>query len=340
MQTDLFDYHLPEDRIAQSSVEPHDHAKLLCVDRTTGALNDKNVYDLPALLNPGDLLVFNDTKVFKARFEAVKESGGVIEVFFLRLVEGRRWEVLAKRAKRLLIGDILELRGGWRVKVEEKHWFKGTVVISLPEEAAEFFAYSDKYGEVPTPPYVKATDEVQNSYQTVYAKHIGSVAAPTAGFHFTPTLLTQLKERGIKHAFVTLHVGVGTFRPMKDGTLAEHVMHEEWANVDQETVRTIQQTKSEGGRVIAVGTTAVRALESAAQTGALKAWSGSTSLFITPGYTFNVIDGLVTNFHLPKSTLIVLVSSFSSIEIIKKAYQHAIENSYRFYSFGDAMLIL
>lgn len=340
MNTAVFDYILPADRIAQQSAEPRDHAKLLSVNRQTGALDDKHVYDLPSLLNPGDLLVFNDTKVFKARFEATKESGGIIEVFFLRLIEGTRWEVLAKRAKRLLIGDVLELRGGWQVKVVAKDWFKGTVTISLPEEADTFFAYSDIYGEVPTPPYVTASDEVQKSYQTTYAKHVGSVAAPTAGFHFTPTLLTQLKERGIKHAFVTLHVGVGTFRPMKDGTLAEHVMHEEWANVDQETVRTIQQTKAAGGRVVAVGTTAVRALESAAQTGTLKAWSGFTSLFITPGYQFHVIDGLFTNFHLPKSTLIVLVSSFSSIEIVKNAYQHAIENSYRFYSFGDAMLIL
>ena len=174
----------------------------------------------------------------------------------------------------------------------------------------------------------------------MYAKHLGSVAAPTAGFHFTPELLASLEARGIKHAFVTLHVGVGTFRPMKDGTLAEHVMHEEWANVSQETVRTIQQAKVNGGRVIAVGTTAVRALESAAQTGTLTAWNGWTSLFITPGYTFHVIDGLMTNFHLPKSTLLVLVSSFANIEIIKNAYQHAIDQGYRFYSFGDAMLIL
>ena len=340
MDTSLFDYNLPEDRIAQHSVEPRDRAKLLCVDRQTGALADHHIYDLPALLNPGDLLVFNDTKVFKARFEAAKESGGIIEIFFLQHVEGRRWEVLAKRAKRLLVGDLLELSGGWRVKVEEKRWFKGTVVISVPGDVDAFFAYSDEHGQVPTPPYVNATESVQNGYQTVYAKHLGSVAAPTAGFHFTPELLASLEARGIKHAFVTLHVGVGTFRPMKDGTLAEHVMHEEWANVSQETVRTIQQAKVNGGRVIAVGTTAVRALESAAQTGTLTAWNGWTSLFITPGYTFHVIDGLMTNFHLPKSTLLVLVSSFANIEIIKNAYQHAIDQGYRFYSFGDAMLIL
>lgn len=339
MQTDAFDYQLPEDRIAQQSVEPRDHAKMLCVDRTTGSLDDKYVYDLPSLLEPGDLVVFNDTKVFKARFEAVKESGGVIEVFFLRQVEGKRWEVLAKRAKRLLMGDILELRGGWQVKVVAKDWHKGTVTIELPEEAPEFFAYSDTHGEVPTPPYVTASEETQRNYQTAYAKHVGSVAAPTAGFHFTPALLEQLKEKGIRSAFVTLHVGIGTFRPMKDGTLEQHVMHEEWGHVPAETVEAIRATKAQGKKVIAIGTTATRALESAGRTGTIEAWSGYTSLFITPGYQFNVIDGLLTNFHLPKSTLIVLVSSFSSIEIVKAAYQYAIEHEYRFYSFGDAMLV-
>ncbi|MBP7006000.1 tRNA preQ1(34) S-adenosylmethionine ribosyltransferase-isomerase QueA [Patescibacteria group bacterium] len=339
MDTSVFDYDLPASHIAQHSVEPRDHARMLCMDRTTGALEDKHVLDLPSFLRPTDLLVFNDSKVFKARFVAEKLSTGAkLEIFFLRSTNEVSWIVLAKPAKRLSMGDRLRLAGGWEALVVNKHE-DGTITLVLPQGIDAFFAYSDEFGEIPTPPYVQADEHVQQSYQTVYAKNTGSVAAPTAGFHFTERLLKELDAKGVRRAFVTLHVGLGTFRPMKDGTLEEHVMHQEWGHVSQETMEAIKQTKARGGRVIAVGTTAVRALESAARTG-LSEWSGNTSLFITPGYSFRVIDGLITNFHLPKSTLIVLVSTFAGTEHVKHAYQHAIEQNYRFYSFGDAMCIL
>ncbi len=341
MDTSLFEYHLPPERIAHHSIEPRDHAKLLCVHRTQGTLNDQHVYDLPSLLQPGDLLIFNDSKVFKARFFATKATGARIELLFHKPLDTHRWEVLAKPSKRLQPGDVITLDGGWSATIESKDPIGGTVTIRLTESTEAFFAYSDTYGDVPTPPYVRATEATKSGYQTVYAKTTGSVAAPTAGFHFTEDLLAQLDARGIKRAFVTLHVGIGTFRPMNDGALTDHVMHEEWGHVPADTVQAIHNTKAAGHRVIAVGTTATRALESAAakQT-PLESWSGWTSLFITPGYSFRVIDGLITNFHLPKSTLMVLVSALAGIETIKQAYQHAIEHEYRFYSFGDAMLIL
>lgn len=341
METRLFDYTLPKDRIAQASVEPRDHARLLRVDRMTGALADHHVFDLPSLLEPGDLLAFNDSKVFKARFVAEHlPSGTKMEIFFHRPLDGTRWEVLAKPGKRLRPGDRVRLAGDWEAEVIEKRPSQGTAVIALPEAPDAFFVYSDLHGDVPIPPYVAANEAAKQGYQTVYAKTTGSVAAPTAGFHFTEELLARLDERGIKRAFVTLHVGIGTFRPMQGETLGEHVMHEEWGHVPAETVQRIHEAKAAGRRVIAVGTTATRALESAASSGTLREWSGFTSLFITPGYTFRAITGLITNFHLPKSTLLVLVSAFAGIEPIKNAYAHAIAEGYRFYSFGDAMCIV
>ncbi len=341
METRLFDYDLPKDRIAQASVEPRDHARLLRVDRATGALADYHVFDLPDLLEPGDLLVFNDSRVFKARFAAVHlPSGAKMEIFFHRPLEETRWEVLARPGKRLHPGDRVRLAGGWEAEVIEKRTAHGTVILALPAGPEHFFAYSDLHGDVPIPPYVAANDAAKQGYQTVYAKTTGSVAAPTAGFHFTEELLARLDARGIRRTFVTLHVGIGTFRPMQGETLGEHVMHEEWGHVPTETVEAIAAAKAAGGRVIAVGTTATRALESAAASGSLQPWSGFTSLFITPGYTFRAITGLITNFHLPKSTLIVLVSAFAGLDPIRKAYAHAIATGYRFYSFGDAMCIV
>lgn len=341
MDTSLFDYVLPRERIAHESIEPRDQAKLLRLDRGTGAISDQHVFDLPALLEPGDLLIFNDSKVFKARFFATKATGAKIELLFHKPLDDRRWEVLAKPSKRLHPGDVIVLDGGWEARVESKDAEGGTVTLELPDAPEAFFAYSDRHGDVPTPPYVRATEATKTGYQTVYAKTTGSVAAPTAGFHFTEDLLATLDARGIKRAFVTLHVGIGTFRPMNDGALAEHVMHEEWGHVPEATVEAIRATKAAWHRVIAVGTTATRALESAANTHTLLApWSGWTKLFITPGYAFRVIDGLMTNFHLPKSTLLVLVSALAGTENIHHAYQHAIQHDYRFYSFGDAMLIL
>lgn len=336
MQTDLFDYPLPPERIAQHSAEPRDHAKMLVLDRSEQSLEDRHIFDLPKFLQTGDLLVFNDSKVFKARLPATKNRLKV-ELFLLR-PEGNLWLALVRPGKKIEVGDDLDLSDGTSVRVKFKHQ-DGAIEVDFNMSADEVFALADRIGEIPVPPYVKEQPQNIAQYQTVYAKVTGSVAAPTAGFHFTKELFQQLEEKGVKRAFVTLHVGVGTFRPMKTETLEEHEMHEEWAHVSEETMRLIQETKNAGHRVIVVGTTAMRALESAASAGT-GAFSGYTRLFITPGYPFKIADGLLTNFHLPKSTLLVLVSSFAGREYVLDAYQYAIENDYRFYSFGDAMLII
>jgi len=341
MNTNLFDYYLPPDRIAQSSIEPRDQARLLVVHRDTGALEDHHVYDLVDLLQPGDLLVMNNSKVFKAR---LRTNQG-IEIFLLR-PEASHWFALIKPGRKVRANDVLTLADGSRVTVIAKR-SDGTTELDFQKTPDEVFALTDRLGEIPIPPYVKTKFDDPTKYQTVYAKDVGSVAAPTAGFHFTSELLERLKARGIKTAFVTLHVGLGTFRPMKTETLEEHKMHEEWIDVPEETIHEITRTREQGGRIIAVGTTTVRALESVGHSTlpASRHRRGSpsaarfTSLFITPGFRFKVVDAMITNFHLPKSTLLVLVSSFASRELILKAYQHAIDHDYRFYSFGDAMLI-
>lgn len=332
METSLFHYELPPERIAQHSAEPRESAKLLVLDRTGKTWKDLHIADLPVLLKAGDLLVFNDSKVFKARIRG-KRGQTMFELFLLR-PEGNQWEALANPGRRIQVGDVLDLSDGTRVRVEEKRE-DGIVRLDFGKTTEQVFALTDRIGEVPIPPYVKK-DLPLASYQTTYAKEKGSVAAPTAGFHFTPALFQQLAKKNIETAFVTLHVGIGTFRPMKTERLAEHVMHEEWANVSTETIEQIRRAKKEGRRVIAVGTTTVRALESSGG----KPFSGFTNLFITPGYSFTMIDGLLTNFHLPKSTLLVLVSAFAGRDFVLDAYQHAIKNDYRFYSFGDAMLIV
>jgi S-adenosylmethionine:tRNA ribosyltransferase-isomerase len=347
MQTSLFDYHLPESRIAQRPMEPREQAKLLVVEAKSGALEDRHIFDLPSLLRPDDLLIFNDSKVFKARLRAKTPNGKDIEIFLLR-PEGETWLALAKPARSLNVGDRLSLSDPrYSLLVTRNSLLvtrkndDGTLTLDFEKTTDEVFTLCDELGEVPSPPYVEQVTDL-NTYQTVYAKETGSVAAPTAGFHFTEGLLKQLDQKGVRRAFVTLHVGLGTFRPMKSEMLDQHVMHEEWAYVPPETFLAIEETRARGGRVIAVGTTTVRALESGG--------SGFTKLFITPGYRFKMIDGLITNFHLPKSTLIVLVSAFAAFrrggnpdegrKLVLQAYQHAIENEYRFYSFGDAMMVL
>ncbi len=351
METSLFDYPLPPERIAQKPMEPREAAKLLVLDRKTGAVEDKHVGDLPSLLRKGDLLVFNDSKVFKARLTAeiygmhTREAGKKVEIFLLR-PEGSLWLALARPGKKLHVGCRVMFADGSKARIMGKR-DDGTVDIDFGIHPDRVFDLADQFGEVPVPPYVEPTAENTSVYQTTYAKNVGSVAAPTAGFHFTNALLETIRNNGIETAFVTLHVGVGTFRPMKSETLEEHDMHEEWAQVPEETAVMIQKAKQEGRRVIVVGTTAMRALESWAKVQEIKPellgkngeWSGFTNLFITPGFEFKVADGLITNFHLPKSTLIVLVSSFAGREQVMHAYQHAIENDYRFYSFGDTMLI-
>lgn len=339
MHTDEYAYNLPSDRIAQAPLKDRTAAKLLVLPRTEGDLQDAHIRDLPDLLREGDLLVFNDSKVFRARLQATRTEGSAsFEVFLLR-PEGADWLALIKRSKRLSVGDEILLPEDTSARIVAKA-ADGVIRLHIEKSPADVFALCERAGDVPVPPYVETALTDPASYQTVYAKHVGSVAAPTAGFHFTSELLETLKAKGVRITFITLHVGLGTFRPMQDGALEDHVMHSEWVSVPEATVELIRTTKEQGGRVIAVGTTATRSLESAAHTGTLLPFEGMTDLFIRPGYTFRVIDGLVTNFHLPKSTLLVLVSTFAGRERVLHAYEHAIAKNYRFYSFGDAMLIL
>ena len=341
MRTDLFDYELPPEQIAQSPLIPREQAKLLVMNRANGTWQDCHIFDLPNLLQPGDLLVFNNIKVFKARLMATHAgtSGSKRHEVFLLHPNGTVWSALVRGTKSIHINDTLTFADGSEATLLEKE-DDGVVRLDFHHTATEVFDLCERYGQVPTPPYVQASTENDSAYQTVYAKEVGSVAAPTAGFHFTPALLDSLKEKGISQAFVTLHVGLGTFRPMQSDELEEHKMHSEWASVSAETIAQINATRAAGHRVIAVGTTATRALESAALDGTLKPFEGHTNIFITPGHTFRAIDGLLTNFHLPKSTLLVLVSSLIEREQLLRAYKHAIKEHYRFYSFGDAMLIV
>ena len=339
MHTREFDYTLPPDRIAQHPLEDRLAAKLLHLPRLFGEMTDLHIRDLPSLLEAGDLLIFNDSKVFRARLQATRVGGtSPFEVFLLR-PEGQEWLALIKNSKRLSVDETITLPEETAATILSKE-ADGVIRLRIERTVNEVFALCDRAGEIPTPPYVEEKISDASAYQTVYAKQVGSVAAPTAGFHFTHELLETLKQQGVQLGYVTLHVGLGTFRPMQDGMLDEHIMHSEWVSVSQETVELIQRTKAAGKRVIAVGTTSCRSLESAARNGELMPFEGMTNLFIQPGYRFNVIDGLVTNFHLPKSTLLVLVSALAGRERILTAYEHAINEGYRFYSFGDAMVIL
>src|SRR3989344_3351535 len=338
MRTSDFDYHLPQDRIAQEPVRPRDHSRLLVLDRATGTWTHHHFYDIASFLRPGDLLVVNESRVFNARLhgrasgrgEAGRRPRLAVELFLLR-PDGPHWLALAKPGRKIAIGSTIAFSDGRTCDVISKQ-DDGTVTVDFHAPADEVLAWMDTVGEIPTPPYVERTPVSLADYQTVYAKTTGSVAAPTAGFHFTSELIQSLKDNGIRFATVTLHVGLGTFRPIKTDTLEEHAMHEEWFDVPEETRALVAQTKRDGGRVIAVGTTTVRALESGTD-------HGMTNIFITPGYRFKTVDGLITNFHLPKSTLLVLVSSFAGRDLILKAYDDAIAQGYRFYSFGDAMFI-
>ncbi|MFA5947004.1 MAG: tRNA preQ1(34) S-adenosylmethionine ribosyltransferase-isomerase QueA [Patescibacteria group bacterium] len=328
----LFDYDLPERFIAQSSVEPRDHSKLMVVDRATGEVQHKQFFNIIEELKAGDVLVFNTSKVFKARL--LKEG---LEIFVLRIKEGEA-EVLLKPGRKFREGDVINVAAHEFI-VQEKST-DGVVILRTGMTAAEMLVFCDKYGDIPTPPYVEGSLKDESKYQTIYAKQVGSVAAPTAGFHFTPELLEKIKAKGVQIEEVVLHVGIGTFRPVKTETLEEHEMHSEWVSLSKETAERINAAKSEGRRVIAVGTTTTRVLEGIASTrGSLVGYEGEINIFITPGFEFKVIDGLITNFHLPKSTLLVLVSSFSSRERMLAAYEAAKTNDYRFFSFGDAMFI-
>ncbi len=331
-----YDYDLPPSLIAQTPVEPRDSSRLLIVP-PLGALGDRSFRDLPDFVQPNDLLVVNDSRVIPARLLGERAGGGRAELLLLRSTALREWECLAKPARRLPAGTALHF-GSIAGRVLDRAE-NGSVIVGFDADDEALFAA----GEMPLPPYIRAYRGDGERYQTVYARHRGSVAAPTAGLHFTDTLLSQLRERGAQVASVTLHVGVGTFRPLPSGPLAEQHMHAEWCEVPIETAQAICRAHEVGGRVIAVGTTCVRTLESAALASrdtSLDPFAGWTDLFITPGFRFQAVDALLTNFHLPRSSLLVLVSAFAGAERISQAYKHAIAEQYRFYSFGDAMLLL
>lgn len=335
-----FDYPLPPELIAQHPVEPRDHSRLLVLNRSEKSIADRIFYELPSFLSPGDLLVFNDTKVIPARLFAEKEGGSArIEVFLLKQLSGSSWECLVRPGKRVKPGVKLLFAEGVTGKVRETTAAGGRI-IEFPGEF-DFREWLSRVGQTPLPPYITEALADPGRYQTIYAKAEGSVAAPTAGLHFTEGLLQELTERGVKTGFLTLHVGLGTFRPVQTERVEEHLMHSEFFMLPPTLVEQIGATKKAGNRVIAVGTTVVRVLESQADPeGRLKAGSGETAIFIYPGYQFKVVDGLITNFHLPRSTLLMLVSAFAGREFILESYAHAVQNRYRFFSFGDAMLIL
>jgi len=357
IRTADFDYHLPPERIAQTPIEPRDHARMMVLHRDTGEIEHKHVYDIIEYLQPGDLLVLNDTRVIPARLLGHKETGGRAEVFLLRPMGDGRWETLV-RGKHLTPGKKVIIQGDAGIQTVatiEEDLGGPKRVVSFDQNLDEIL---DEIGQIPLPPYIHETLEDPERYQTIYGYKEGAVAAPTAGLHFTGDLLMELRSRGIQFAYVTLHVGLGTFQPVKEENALEHEMHSEWMELTNTTARLINDTRLAGGRIVAVGTTSVRVLETAAKISlglepsdpappdlvcgwkTVSAWTGETDLFIYPGHYFRATDVMLTNFHLPKSTLLMLVSAFAGRETILQAYEEAIELGYRFYSFGDAMLIL
>lgn len=342
MNVDLFDYHLPEHLIAQTPLEDRTASRLLTLSRETGAISHHHFSDIVEMINPGDLIVVNDTRVIPARLFGVKpDTGAKIEVLLLKQQEDNCWEALVKPAKRMKKGAVVTFGDELKAVVEEELEMGGRILRF--EYEGIFQEILDRLGEMPLPPYIKEQLEDKERYQTVYAKHEGSAAAPTAGLHFTKELLEQLKAKDVQITAITLHVGLGTFRPMSAERVEDHVMHAEYYEISEETVRLIRETKSKGGRIIAVGTTSARTLETVAQrfndVDSLQACSGWTDIFMYPGFEFKVVDALITNFHLPKSTLVMLVSALAGRERILHAYEEAVKMEYRFFSFGDAMFI-
>ncbi len=332
-----FDYDLPQELIAQHPMEPRDHSRLLVVDKKTGEIEHKHFYDLVNYLKPGDVLVFNDTRVIPARLHGTKDTGAHVEVFLLTRRDATDWEVMVRPGKKLQVGAKINFSDELSCEVIEHTDFGGRVVRFKYDGIFEEIL--DRLGETPLPPYITAPLEDKERYQTVYNRERGSAAAPTAGLHFTKELLQKIKEIGCEEVFVTLHVGLGTFRPVSEAKIEDHKMHKEFYTVSQEAADAVNKAKAEGRRIIAVGTTAVRTLEAAGADGQLHAGSSWTNIFIYPGYKFRLVDDLVTNFHLPQSTLLMLVSTLSTREIMLQTYKKAVEEKYRFFSFGDAMFI-
>lgn len=332
-----FDYELPQELIAQHPMEPRDHSRLLVVDKKTGEIEHKHFYDLVNYLKPGDVLVFNDTRVIPARLHGTKDTGAHVEVFLLTRRDATDWEVLVRPGKKLQVGAKINFSDELSCEVIEHTDFGGRIVRFKYDGIFEEIL--DRLGETPLPPYITAPLEDKERYQTVYNRERGSAAAPTAGLHFTKELMQKIKEIGCEEVFVTLHVGLGTFRPVSEAKIEDHKMHKEFYTVSQEAADAVNKAKAEGRRIIAVGTTAVRTLEAAGADGQLHAGSSWTNIFIYPGYKFRLVDDLVTNFHLPQSTLLMLVSTLSTREIMLQTYKKAVEEKYRFFSFGDAMFI-
>ena len=330
-----FTYELPEELIAQQPLAERSASRLLTLDGATGTLADRQMRELPQLVAPGDLLIFNDTKVIPARLFALKESGGKVELLLERPLASNFALVHARASKALRPSMELETRGGV-IRIIEK---RGDLwVVELPEAALVFF---ERYGQMPLPPYIRREPDATDStrYQSVFARKHGAVAAPTASLHFDEALIAELIERGVQTAFVTLHVGAGTFQPVRTDAVGAHVMHAEFVEVSEGACAAVAAARARRGRVIAVGTTVVRALESAAGSGTLAPYVGDSSLFIVPGFRFRIVDAMVTNFHLPESTLLMLVSAFAGREAVLAAYRHAVAGQYRFFSYGDAMFV-
>lgn len=342
MRKSDFYYDLPQALIAQRPASPRDSSRLLCLHRGSDAMEHRVFSELPGLLRAGDLLVMNDTRVLPARLVGRKQdTGGVAELLLLRQRGTNRWECLAKPGKRLRAGAVLVFGEGDLHAAIREDLPDGGKLVEFMVEPAAFLPLLEKLGQMPLPPYIKSRLQNSADYQTVFARAPGSAAAPTAGLHFTPGLLAALGEAGVKTAFVTLHVGLGTFRPVQEDEVENHRMHSEWYEISEETARRINEAKRRGGRVIAVGTTSCRTLESVVKKhGEIRPDAGETDIFIYPGVALGAIDGLLTNFHLPESTLIMLVAAFYGKDKTMAAYAEAVKRQYRFFSFGDAMLIL
>ena len=340
MKTHDFWYDLPEELIAQTPLEKRDTSRLLVMDRQTGEVKHRHFYDIIDYLKPGDCLVMNDSRVLPARLLGHRPTGGAVELLLLRDLGDKKWECLAKPGRKLQVGQEVVFGNGELTATVVEVQDDGNRVVEFHYEGI-FLEVLERLGKMPLPPYIKAELQDRERYQTVYSRVVGSAAAPTAGLHFTPELLEKVQAMGVNLGYVTLHVGLGTFRPVKEENILDHDMHSEYCVIPPETAELINRTKANGGRVICVGTTSCRTVESwAGEDGHMEPAAGWTKIFIYPGYRFKVVDGLITNFHLPESTLLMLVSALAGRERILEAYKEAVEEKYRFFSFGDAMCIL
>ncbi|MBQ8910887.1 MAG: tRNA preQ1(34) S-adenosylmethionine ribosyltransferase-isomerase QueA [Oscillospiraceae bacterium] len=340
MKTQEFFYHLPEELIAQTPLKERDTSRLMVLDRKTGQVTHKHFYDIIDYLNPGDCLVLNDSRVLPARLLGNRPTGGAVELLLLRDLGDGQWECLAKPGRKCTQGQEVIFGDGELTATVTSVQDDGNRIVQFHYEGI-FLEVLERLGKMPLPPYIKAELQDQERYQTVYSREVGSAAAPTAGLHFTEQLLQKLRDKGVKTAFVTLHVGLGTFRPVKAENILDHHMHSELCMISQETADVLNATKQDGGRIICVGTTSCRTLESLVnEDGSFEAKSKWTDIFIYPGYQFKAMEGLITNFHLPESTLVMLVSAFAGRENVLAAYEEAVKERYRFFSFGDAMTIL